>query len=153
MCRIFSNKKGQVGETVTWIFATVVIISILGISFFIAEISFGENKKVDQTTQADILVSKSFFSYLLTDNVYSQLENDGAFNEFNGELAEAVFDSYRKDYPRYLWLGFGSKENKYFGISAFALTGKQDLFARGIIPVSEQISFRGGSFYGIFFEK
>jgi len=61
MSIMFLDKRGQVGETITWIVATVIIISILGISLFVSEFYVGQSKEVDQTTQVDILVSKSFF--------------------------------------------------------------------------------------------
>jgi len=122
MCRIFSNKKGQVGETVTWIVATIIIISILGITFFVAEFSFGGDKEVSPTTQVDILASKSFFSYLLTDDVYNQIKTEEDFNEANGNLAKEIFKGfYGEEYTKDVWVGIlfnqglSGEENVYFG--------------------------------------
>lgn len=124
MRRIFSNKRGQVGTTITWIVATIVIISILGITFFVAQFSFGGNKDVSQITQVDTLVSKSFFSYLLTSNegkkVYEQIKAEENLSEVNGNLALKIFEEfYNEEYPVEIWLGIidgiNSEKNDFFG--------------------------------------
>lgn len=106
--KILKNKLGQTGETVTWIVATVIIVVILFVSIFITSVYLGDGKEFSFTRQADSLVSKSFFSYLLTKNnegktIYEQLKNekldeDTKLNENIKSLAEKVFDHYRKDY-------------------------------------------------------
>jgi len=139
MCRILPNKKAQVGTTITWIFATIVIISILGITFFVADFSFGKSKDFRQTNQADILASKSFFSYLLTNKTYSQLKTEGDLNDFNGNLALDIFEEfYGKEYAK-VWVGirfnvivFSYKPNDYFGRAPSPFTG--DNIGGGLIP-------------------
>ena len=148
MCKMFLNKRAQIGETITWIFATVIIISILGITFFVAEISLGKNKDIKQTTQVDILVSKSFFSYLLTDNIYNQLKTEENLNNVNGDLALKIFEEYYgEDYLK-VWVGivlnrtlFPYRPNDYFGTRPSDLRGGDVHFGRRYVPhIIEEIS-------------
>ena len=123
MNKIFLNKRGQVGETITWIVATVIIIFILGTTLFVAEFSLAKNKEVSQTTQVDLLVSKSFFSYLLTDEVYDKIKSppEGLDDE-TGNLAKEIFEGlYEDEYTKDIWLGIlfdfnlRSEDNEFFG--------------------------------------
>jgi hypothetical protein len=111
-----SSKRGQIGETMTWIIATIVIIVILAISIFIASVSTSRLKRVNQEffQTADILASKSMYSYLSTKDsegktIYEQLKGEGNLNEFNGNFALKIFRGlYEKDYlanPNNIWLG------------------------------------------------
>ena len=146
MNKIFLNKRGQVGETITWIVATVIIIFILGTTLFVAEFSLAKNKEVSQTTQVDTLVSKSFFSYLLTDDVYNQLKAEGNLSEFNGNLALNIFEEfYSKEYVD-VWVGIvvnrtllPYKPNDYFGTRPTEVRGG-DLNTRVIPHIIERIS-------------
>ena len=93
------NKKGQVGETVTWIVATAIIVLILAVSLFASEFAFGKSKKLDFYKTTDTLASKSFFSYLLTKNpegkiVYEQIKEQEDLNEFNENLGKDIFQKF-----------------------------------------------------------
>lgn len=121
MSKIFLNKRGQVGETITWIVATIIIIFILGTTLFVAEFSLAKNKEVSQTTQVDTLVSKSFFSYLLTDEVYDKIKSppEGLDDE-TGNLAKEIFEGlYEDEYTLEIWLGIidgiNIMKNDFFG--------------------------------------
>ncbi len=110
---MFNKKSGQMGETITWIVATIIIIVILIISIFIATSDLGGSKKVDFPKQDDILASKSFFAYLLTKDtedktVYEQLKDDENLNEFNGNLALRIFDEFYKEEYSNVWVGTSS---------------------------------------------
>ncbi len=117
------HKKAQVGGTITWVVATVAIIVILGVSIFIADIAFGNSKEIESLEKTDILASKSFFSYLLTEDTYDQIKIDQGLNETTGGLAIKVFEElFEDDYPRAVWLGtitvqtrFSGEDNVYFG--------------------------------------
>jgi hypothetical protein len=114
------NKKGQIAKTITWIVATVIIIVILGITLFVADITWGGSKDVRQTTQVDFLVSQSFFSYLLTEDVYSQIKTEENLNKVNGDLAKDIFEEfYSEEYTVEIWLGIidgiNSEKNDFFG--------------------------------------
>ena len=104
------NKRGQIGKTITWVVATVIIIMILVVSIFVATSYLGGSKKADFSKQTDILASKSFFAYLLTENtegdtVYEQLRDEENLNDFNGNLALNIFEEfYRKEYSK-VWVG------------------------------------------------
>lgn len=156
------NKNAQVGETITWIIATVIIILILAVSIFLSSAYLGGNKKVGSAffQSEDTLASKSLFSYMLTKNteevnVYDQLKlnTEQDFNEFNGELALEIFKGfYQKDYlddPDNIWLGFMIKDenglleaipNEHFDRRRGTQRGTEISFS--IIPfTSEKILF------------
>ena len=111
------NKKAQVGETTTWIVATVVVIVVLAISIFIASSHLGKNKDVRVSSVSDFSVSESFFSYLLTkDNgktIYKQLQDQGNLNEINGPLAVNISNYFLKNYDT-VWIGVTDKTNILF---------------------------------------
>ena len=109
-------KRGQIGETMTWIIATLIIIVVLAVSIFIASASVEKFKRIQQASfqTADVLASKSMFSYLSTKDsegktIYEQLKGEGNLNEFNGNFALKIFRGlYQKDYlgnPNNIWLG------------------------------------------------
>lgn len=120
------NRKAQMGETITWVVATLIIIVILAFSIFISSFYFSKDKSVSFSRGSDLLASKSLFSYLLTSSdggkVYDQLKEEDNLNEFNGNLASKIFKAfYENDYED-RWLGlvfnrvlFPAKSNDYFG--------------------------------------
>jgi len=132
---MFKVKKAQIGETLTWIIATIVIIVILVFAIFVAS-SMGKNKeftiKNKESTiigSKDLLAEKSLVGYLLTQDtnkviVYNKLKDEQDLNDFNGNLALKIFkEFYEKDYGfagSGVWLGVGSagfqiRKNKFFG--------------------------------------
>ena len=102
------NNRGQTGETITWIVATVIIVVILLVSILIASVYLGDTKKFSLTKQADSPASKSFFSYLLTKdntgvNVYNELKKEQLDPKIKlgdnvKSLGEKVFSPYRTNY-------------------------------------------------------
>ena len=93
------NNRGQIGETITWVVATVIIILILAVSLFASEFAFWKSKKLDFYKTTDTLASKSLFSYLLTknsggENVYEQVKKEGDFDEFNKNLEKSIFQKF-----------------------------------------------------------
>lgn len=125
---MLNKKLGQIGETMTWFVATVIIVVILLISIFVATSFLSKNKEINFVAkQNDILASESFFAYLLTEDdsgqiVYNQIKNSEGFNDFNGNFALEIFEEfYSKDYSK-VWLGIAqnvavapSIKNDYFG--------------------------------------
>jgi len=126
---INSSKRGQIGETMTWIVATIIIILVLGASIFLSAIYINQNKKIQSLSSQtkDVLASKSLYSYLLTldsdkKTVYSQIKEEGDLNEFNGNLAIKIFKGlYGNDYTEEVWIGITDpstivdQSNIYFG--------------------------------------
>lgn len=124
------NRKGQIGETLTWVVATLIIIFIVVVSLFIVSTSsaFKRNnyESVYYEKTSDILATKSFAGYLLTKNneknVFQQLREEENLNEFNGNLGRDIFKKlYLNDYPVKIWLGIYFANplkftiNPYFG--------------------------------------
>ena len=117
--KINKGKKGEIGETVTWIVATVIIIVVLLISIFATVTGILDFKNFNYMKQADALASKSFFSYLLTESdagtsVYEQLGSEENFSEFNGELAKNIFTEFYGEEYLAVWVGFFNNKNPLF---------------------------------------
>ncbi len=121
------GKAGQVGETVTWMVATVIIVVVLLISISATVVGVFDFKDFDYIPQTDVLASESFFSYLLTESdegtrVYEQLGSKNNFSEFNGELAVNIFEEFYEEEYADVWIGFSFNRtflpypnNDYFG--------------------------------------
>ncbi|HKZ33884.1 MAG TPA: hypothetical protein VJ142_01445 [Candidatus Nanoarchaeia archaeon] len=116
------NKRAQIAETITWIFATLVIVAVLAISLFASSLYIKDSKDIAFFKRTDALTSKSLFSYLLTKDtegstVYEQLKSQENFNDFNGNLGKTIFQGfYEKDYVD-IWLGMPlfPASNQFFG--------------------------------------
>jgi len=129
------QKKAAIGETITWIVATLIIIAILIASIFITSL-VAKTKSVDRSFSSggseDLMVTKSLSAFLLTrdssgENVLTQLQRkadsddvQGIFETLSGELAEDIFlKLYRTGYAGKIWLGvylmgYGARRNSYF---------------------------------------
>lgn len=145
------NKKAQIGETITWVVATIIIIVVLVFSIFIAGIYFnkGKNLKSSSFKSKDILASKSLFSYLLTPSeegkVYDELKNEDNLDRLNGILALNVFQELYGEGYEDVWFGFifdrillPAKPNDYFGRRPTGITGG-DINRRSVPYFSEEI--------------
>jgi len=122
------NKKGQVAETTTWIFATLIIIILVLASVFVASIlgSFG-NKRVASYGSFDLFAKKSLAAFLATPEnsgtIYSKINSQGALDNFNGNLAKSIFNGlYSGFYSKGIYLGVYDpssfitlEKNSYFG--------------------------------------
>lgn len=121
------NKKATVGETITWIIATIIIVIILFVSILATTLYLGKGKKTDFTRQGDSLAPESFFAWLLTEDstgqtVHEQLKNGESLNEFNGNLAVKIFNEFYAGEYSGVWIGIVPHsgipifiKNKYFG--------------------------------------
>jgi len=102
------NKKAQVATTMTWIVATIIIIVMLAISIIFTSV-FGKRTytDTDSNERTDLLIAKSFLSYLLTKensaNVFEKISEEGNLNDFNGNLAKSIFFELYPDY-KLIWL-------------------------------------------------
>ncbi len=117
------KKQGQVGETITWVVATIVIIVILSVSIFVASLT-GKSKKFEVQRSADLVVTKSLVSYLKTVGpdevtVYEQLKEAENLDIFTGPLAENVFKKFYEKEDEYMeiWMSMGDTSySEYFGL-------------------------------------
>lgn len=129
MLRQIMNKKGEIGETITWMIATIIIIVIILVSvFFVSVISkSNELKKPNFYEEVNIYSAEnSLISYALTKDettgkiIYDELLNK-SFSTYSGSFAVDVFKN--KIYNNYskVWVGFGSESsNDYFGLKTIA---------------------------------
>ena len=105
---LIRNKKAQIGETMTWVVATIIILVVLVL--FVAFSAIIAGKKVatldfqvsrdlnlaelGDEKNSDLLAMKSFSAYLLTNKggVYEELKVDLAFNDNTGPLSVAIYN-------------------------------------------------------------
>ena len=142
------KKKGQVAETTTWVFATLIIVIILLVSIYITSIigTISGSKSIDRDSNYDLFVEKSLSSYLITENdsgakIYEQLRVEDNLNDFNGNLSAQIFSLFLKDYKN-VFLGIldydggrnllYAKGNSYFGADTLIST-RTALFNKGVV--------------------
>ncbi|MFH1325418.1 MAG: hypothetical protein ABIH49_01450 [archaeon] len=97
------NKKSQVGETITWVVATLIIFVILSVSIYSASLLARSSRVMSFADLPDsanglseILSKESLFAYLQTKNsngqtINEQMSNDRRLNNFENELATKIF--------------------------------------------------------------
>ena len=97
-----NGKRAQVGETMTWVVATLVIIVILSLSILFVKIGsfgFSDFGNFNLKRTSDFLAAKSFVNYLSTSEngktVYQKLR-DGANAE--DSLSKNISKFYSGDY-------------------------------------------------------
>jgi len=73
---MLDNKKGQIGETMTWIVATLIIVVILSISILVT-LPLGLNKQVTiADKEKDLIATKSIISFLSKESNVGLLKTD-----------------------------------------------------------------------------
>tara|TARA_Y100000310_G_C20551114_1_gene748133 strand:+ start:444 stop:887 length:444 start_codon:yes stop_codon:yes gene_type:complete len=99
---MLDNKRGQLGETMTWIVATLIIVVILSITVSFA-FSLGSDKQIKiEDKEKDFLATKSITSFLGNgENV--ELLNNGNYEAFKESTGELV-----KNFPKPVKGGAGS---------------------------------------------
>ncbi|MEX2017199.1 MAG: hypothetical protein WD876_01890 [Candidatus Pacearchaeota archaeon] len=111
MINRIKNKNGQIGEGLTWVVATIIIIIILVFSIFVTSFYVSDQKTVDSNAFGDFHTQKSLIGYLLTkqpggEMVYSKIKTDENLDNFNGNLAVKIFKGlYENEYSG-MWVGF-----------------------------------------------
>ena len=106
---MFNNRKAQIGETVTWVVATIAIIIILVISVLVVSIGPFKNREFKEGGTSDLLVTKSFTGYLLTDDgngvVFEQLKDKKTYLEAPQETTRID-----RTFPKKIFLGLYKDE-------------------------------------------
>ena len=100
----FFTKKAQMGETITWIVATLIIFLIVGSSIYAVTL-LSKIKVIDYSDEknsADILMGQSIFTYFSSENldtrgeIYSNLERMDLENQFYFNFQEK-FEEIRRN--------------------------------------------------------
>ena len=86
------DRRAQIGETLTWLVATIIIVIILFISIFVA-IPLGNSNKFDYNRKNDLLATKSLISYLISDKLYNELKEGGKLNENDEKMIEELYEN------------------------------------------------------------
>lgn len=74
-----SSKRGQIGETMTWVIATIIIVVILIISVYAASLLANTRKTLSyqkEKIESDLLMEKSLFAYFSTNDIKKNLIYD-----------------------------------------------------------------------------
>ena len=76
------NKQGQVGETMTWMVATIIIIIILAISIFVTQFIINPDKKIthSEDKEKNLISVKSITSFLKNEKNAELLKNKDYIN-------------------------------------------------------------------------
>lgn len=140
------DSKGQSGETITWMIATLIIIVALVIS--ISVVQFTLKEKTFATSSSNLLVTKSLAGYLMSDDgkgvVFGQLKskinpirNRNSFDNFNRNFTRNLFFGiYGKSYPDYLWVGVLFNDLNY-DVDASLISKKENLL--GVSTATSEI--------------
>jgi len=91
---MLNNKRAQLGETMTWVVATIIIIVILVFSVFMIS-PITKNKKFESDKKTDLLATKDISSFLLEDSNVELIKNS-VENE-NYDNFEEKFTAFLKN--------------------------------------------------------
>lgn len=88
------SRRAQVGETMTWVIATIIIIAALIISVYAASLLAQTKKTISfakDQGESDLIMEKSLFAYFLVDDtkknlIYNRLKQQ----EFNIDLDDKI---------------------------------------------------------------
>ena len=108
---IKEDKKGQVGDTTTWVVATLIIIFILFTAIFSLKLfGWSSGGKNIRFSYSDLIIQKSAEAFLLTKNsqgqkIFDVLKNSDNLDEESNALANTIFLDNKDEY--YWKIGFG----------------------------------------------
>jgi hypothetical protein len=129
------KKKAEIGETLSWVVATIIIVVMLIISGFVVSVLKERSyKDISLTDTSDLLASKSLTAYLLSETdsgekVFERIKNKEELDNYTGNLAVNIFkELYEGEYPFNIWLGInfegiGVRKNSYFGAMPIGMRG------------------------------
>jgi hypothetical protein len=76
MARVFLGKKAQIADTMTWVVATMIIVLVMGISIFVANLIPSTKKTILlEDKEKDFLAAKSITSFLRNGENVALFEN------------------------------------------------------------------------------
>lgn len=114
---MLNSKNGQIGDTLTWFIATIIIIVILFLAILTSSL-FGksEERKVINPSAQDLLKSKEVMSYLVTplsssNFVFSQIVNSGNLDQVTGPLAVEIFKTNLESFYKQSSIIISYREN------------------------------------------
>lgn len=116
------NKKAQIGETTTWIFATLVVIIILSLSIFLVQWTL-KSRKFELNKQQDLIATKSLTGFLSTfqngEKVYDKFAEQAKNKNYNldensGKLAVKIFKGFYNEIDYIIYFGINGGDNNYF---------------------------------------
>jgi len=148
------NMRGQVGETMTWMVGTIVIIVILLVSIFIVSVLGGKEREIGGEGEGERILGKSLLGYFGTEDknsgelIYTQLEKEGAFNPSTGKLAQDVFEGIYHNTGLYsgVWAGFFEgwfqpyESNDYFERRISTNRDGKSIFHTNLKYISESVN-------------
>lgn len=132
------NNRGQIASTITWVVATIIVIVVLIISISVVSLNL-KNKEFTTQGYSDLLVTKSFMGYLLSDDgngqVFGQVKDKDDFSVYE-KFPEKSFDFAKK-----IFIPFYNVEANE------GLIDIQEVFWMGL--VKENFGFQTGQIVGL----
>jgi len=100
-------KKGQIGDTMTWVVATLVIVVILGVSVFAATLSpIKSSREFKLDRKADLLATKSLVNYLSSEEkgeiIYTKLRKEEKLKNSTKIIEGLYEDDYYREADLYI---------------------------------------------------
>lgn len=106
------NKRGAIGETLTWVVATLVIIVVLGFSIFYVSLGISDKEvsyKDGSGKVVDYVAGQSLLGYLLTERrgepIFKAIAGVASDADYGGVIDTVLFNSvfklYDLDYVNY----------------------------------------------------
>ncbi len=106
------DRRGEIGETMTWFVATIVVVVILAISIFVVSLisTSPERGGINVAEFSDLLPAKSLSAFMLTKDgekiIYEEINEDEDLNDFSGALSVKVLkELYSKEYSNIVLKG------------------------------------------------
>lgn len=101
------NKKADIAMGLTWVVATIIIIFVLGVTFYISNFSgiIGFEKKFISFTGPEPFVAKSLSGYFLSNNcedkkIFNAIIEKGDLTSCEGEKAKKFFSTLFSKEPK-----------------------------------------------------
>lgn len=135
---MLNNKRAQIGETMTWVVATIIILVILAIAIYAASIMSLATRTINVgADESSVLLKKSLYGYLLTrdsegERVLDKLSK-GSIDTFSKDLGDKVF----VDLTDFLEFSLGLDEEVISGKAYEEIKLKEDT------TLEVRISFKG----------
>ena len=138
---MLNNKRAQIGETMTWVVATIIILVILAIAIYAASIMSLATRTINVgADESSVLLKKSLYGYLLTqeiiegegESVFVKLSK-GSIDTFSKDLGDKVF----VDPTDFLEFSLGLDEEVISGKAYEEIKLKEDT------TLEVRISFKG----------
>jgi len=148
------NKKAEIGETMTWFVATLVIIVFLAVSIFVVSLLKNE-RKITTFSFGDSVAAKSLSAFMLTKDgeeiIFNKISEDDDLTEFSGKLSVKVLKEPFDEIYSNIALKGSDKNNKIELPNS--VKNKYWEFSSDCLVIQERIYFPGNKHLRLCLDK